>query len=106
MFSIPDGSFRRFENCTVKVSVRETKLTSLEARTRPTFLETLISKYDFGPVKLPGLSRNGPLDRYTDSPIVPLANFLIFVLFGSTTIFSISDFFLKHCFSVVRAVYA
>ena len=26
----------------------------------PYFLETLISKYDFGPVKLPGLSRNGP----------------------------------------------
>ena len=26
----------------------------------PTLLETLISKYDFGPVKLPGLSRNGP----------------------------------------------
>ena len=51
----------RFENCTVKVSARETKLTSLEVRTRPTFLEILISKYDFGPVKLPGLSRNGPL---------------------------------------------
>ena len=42
-----------------KVSAGETKLTSLEVRTRPTFLETLISKYDFGPVKLPGLSRNG-----------------------------------------------
>ena len=25
-----------------------------------TFLGNLISKYDFGPVKLPGLSRNGP----------------------------------------------
>ena len=56
LFSIPDGSIRRFENCTVKVSTRKTKLTSLEVRTRPTsFLET--SKYDFGPVKLPGLSR-------------------------------------------------
>ena len=40
---------------------RKTKLASLEVRTRPAFLETLISKYDFGPVKLPGLSRNGPL---------------------------------------------
>ena len=60
MFFIPGGSFRRFENCTVKVSARETKLTSLEVRTRPTFLEILISKYDFGPVKLPGLSRNRP----------------------------------------------
>ena len=27
---------------------------------RPTFLETLRSKSDSGPVKLPGLSRNGP----------------------------------------------
>ena len=32
----------------------------LEVRTHPTFLESLISKYDFGSVKLPGLSRNGP----------------------------------------------
>ena len=61
MFSIPNGSFRRFENCTVKLSAKATKLTALEVRTHPTFLETLFSKYDFGPVKLPGLSRNGPL---------------------------------------------
>ena len=31
-----------------------------EVRTHATFLETLNSKYDFEPVKLPGLSRNGP----------------------------------------------
>ena len=62
-FSIPDGSFKSFENCRVKVSAKETKWTYLEVRTRPTFLETLISKYDFGPGKLPGLSRNGPLAR-------------------------------------------
>ena len=31
-------------------------------RTQDTFLENLISKYDTGPVKLPELSRNGPLD--------------------------------------------
>ena len=37
-----------------------TKWTLLEFRTQPTFLEILISKSDFGPVKLPGLSRNGP----------------------------------------------
>ena len=43
----------------VKLSAKETKWTSLETRTHPTFLENLISKYDFGPVKLPGLSRNG-----------------------------------------------
>ena len=41
-------------------SCYRTKWTSLEVRTHPTFLETLISKYDFGPVIFPGLSRNGP----------------------------------------------
>ena len=51
--------FNSFENCTVKLSAKETKWTSLMVRTHPTFLETLISKYHFGPVKLPGLSRNG-----------------------------------------------
>ena len=60
LFCFPLRSFKSFENCTIKLSVRETKWTSLEVRTNPTFLETLISKYDFGPVKLPGLSRNGP----------------------------------------------
>ena len=59
LFSIKDGSFKSFENGTVKLSAKETKWTSLEVRTRPTFLETLISKSDFGPVKLLGLSRNG-----------------------------------------------
>ena len=61
MFFILDSSYKIFENCTVKLSAKETKWTSLEVRTHPTFLENLISKYDFGPVKLPGLSRNGPL---------------------------------------------
>ena len=60
MFFILDSSFKRFKNCTVKPSAKETKWTSLEVRTHPTFLETLILKYDFGPVNLPGLSRNGP----------------------------------------------
>ena len=60
MFFVLDSSFKRFENCTVKLSAKETKLTSLEVRTHPTILENLISKYDFGTVKLPGLSRNGP----------------------------------------------
>ena len=55
-----DGSFKSFENGTVlyfsvfitpvQLSAKETKWTSLEVRTHPTFLETLISKYDFGPV--------------------------------------------------------
>ena len=60
LFSIPNESFKRFENCTVKLSAKETKWTSLEVRTHPTFLDTLISKYDFQPIKLPGLSRNRP----------------------------------------------
>ena len=62
MFSIPDESFKSFENCAVELSAEETKWTSLEVRTHPNFLETLISKYDFWPVKLPGVSRNGPLE--------------------------------------------
>ena len=33
---------------------------ALDVIAHPTFLETLISKYDIGPVKLPGLSRNSP----------------------------------------------
>ena len=37
---------------TVKLSANKTKWTSLEVRTHHTFLENLISKYDFGPVKL------------------------------------------------------
>ena len=43
------------------MSAKETKCTSLEVRTHPTFLENSISKHDFGPVKLPGVSRNRPL---------------------------------------------
>ena len=42
------------------MSAKETKWTSLELRTDPTFLQTLISKYDTGPINLPGLSRYGP----------------------------------------------
>ena len=44
---------------------------SLEVRTHPTLLETLTSKYVFGPViiKLQGLSRNGPQGRVVQSPI-------------------------------------
>ena len=41
------------ENYTVKP--KEAKWTSLEFRTHPTFLETLISKDDFGPDNLTGL---------------------------------------------------
>ena len=60
MFSIKDGSFKRFENGTVKLLAEETKWASLEVRTQHTLLENLVSKCDTGPVKLPGLSRNRP----------------------------------------------
>ena len=59
-FSIPDRSFKSFENYPVKLLVKETKCTSLEDRTRSTFLDNLISNYDFGPVKLPGLTVEPP----------------------------------------------
>ena len=57
------GVSESFENSKVKLLAKETKWTSLEFRTHPTFLETLISKYDYRPVKLPGLLRNGPQTR-------------------------------------------
>ena len=39
----------------------------IRGRNTPYFLENMILKYDFGPVKLPGLSRNAPL-----APVVEL----------------------------------
>ena len=47
----------------IKLSVNETKWSSLLARTRALILYILIWIYDFGPVKLPGLSRSGPQNR-------------------------------------------
>ena len=67
--------------------LNETKWTPFEVRTHPTFLETLISKSDFGPVKpfLPGLSRNGPQDWFVKMPlnswhIMGVSNGLLFPL--------------------------
>ena len=42
LFSIPDGSFKSFENYTVKLLAKQTKWTSFKVTTHPTFLETLI----------------------------------------------------------------
>ena len=53
---------------TLKLLAKETTWTSLEVRTHPIFLESLISKYDFGPVELQGLSRNGPLASKNGQP--------------------------------------
>ena len=83
MFFTLDSSIKRFENCTVKLSAKETKLTSLEVTTHPTFLENLMSKYYFGPVKLPGLSRNGPLVHVTSDwtvQVLTLAGVILMLL--------------------------
>ena len=45
----------------IKLSANETKWSSLLARTHAFILYISISIFDFGPEKLPGLSRNGPL---------------------------------------------
>ena len=54
-------SFNNLENDTIKVSVNEAEFTGLWARNCATTQQVLISKFAFGPEKLPGLSRNGPL---------------------------------------------
>ena len=74
LFSIPDESFKGFDNYSVKLSAKKTKWTSFEVRTRSTFLEALISN-DSGPVKLPGLSRNGPQDRFVSQIFILLISY-------------------------------
>ena len=49
----------------IKLSVNETKWSSFLARTRALTLFISTSIFDFGPEKLPGLSRNG-----TQGPVV------------------------------------
>ena len=44
----------------IKLSLNETQWSSLLARARALILYISIWIFDFGPVKLPGLSRNGP----------------------------------------------
>ena len=63
----------------IKLLVNETKWSSLLARNRTPFLDILIWILDFGPEKLLGLSRNGPLDpgfQRLDNAIHALDNFL------------------------------
>ena len=55
--------FAMFENNTMKLSVDETKLTGLWARTCATFQQVMILKFSFGPEKSPGFSRYGSVDR-------------------------------------------
>ena len=53
---------------------------SLEVRTHPAFLETLIWKYDSGPVKLPGLSRNGPQVLKVSSPFLKHTKLIFYLI--------------------------
>ena len=56
----------------IKLSVKETKWSSLLARTRALILYISIWICDFGPEKLPGLSRNGPLpSKWKKSNVTP-----------------------------------
>ena len=58
----------------IKLSVNETKWSSLLARTGALILYISIWIFDFGPERLPGLSRNGPLRSvctFNYGPIYP-----------------------------------
>ena len=57
----------------IKLSVNETKWSSLLARTRALILYISIWTFDFRPEKLPELSRNGPLDLYFGGPQVQVS---------------------------------
>ena len=74
-----------------------------EVRTHPTFLETWISKYDFGPVKLPGLqSINGRL-KFFQALISQLLKFVLNNIpsFSSVQIYELSYIHL-HLYFVVQ----
>ena len=66
-FTLKIEVFNSFVSNVIKLSVNETKWSSLLARTRALILYISIWIFDFGPEKLPGLSRNGPLNP-TSSP--------------------------------------
>ena len=48
----------------IKLSVNEKRCSSLLARTRALILFISVSIFDFGPEKLPGLSRNGSQNKH------------------------------------------
>ena len=54
--------FHNFEQYTICLLFLKAKLTGLWARNYGTVQQVLILKFAFGPEKLPGLSRNRPLD--------------------------------------------
>ena len=53
-----DGGFHSFASNMIKLSVNEKKWSNFLARTRALILYISILIFDFGPEKLPGLSRN------------------------------------------------
>ena len=55
--------FNSFVSNMIKLSDNETKWSSLLASTRAFIPYISIGIFDFGPEKLPGLSRNWPLDH-------------------------------------------
>ena len=61
-----DRGFNSFASNMIKLSVNETKWSSLLARTYALILYISIWIFDVGPEKLPWLSRNGPLDRWAN----------------------------------------
>ena len=61
-----DRGFNSFASNMIKLSVNETKWSSLPARTRALILYISIWIFDVGPEKSPWLSRNGPLDRWAN----------------------------------------
>ena len=69
-FDSKDRGFKSFASSMIELSVSETKCSSLLARTRALILYISIWIFDFGPKKLPGLSRNGPQVR-SHSPFQP-----------------------------------
>ena len=52
----------------MKLLVNEAKLTGLWARNCAAIQQVLILKFAFGPEKLPGLSKNGALGPFLESP--------------------------------------
>ena len=55
-----DRGFNSLASNMIKLSVNETKRSSLLARTRAFILDISILTFDFRPEKLPGLSRDRP----------------------------------------------
>ena len=84
----------------IKLSVNETKGSSLLASVRALMLHISISIFDFGTETLPGLSRNGPLPNPPPPPRVSPLQFTAAT--GNFVYFKYKPFVLESCcFSLV-----